>query len=182
MTLEALAQQGRRYVPSTLAASVAQRLTEIRKESLRESFSGFQQSEHRLETVANIHGIEFINDSHACSVNSAWFAMESMRKPVIWIAGGLDRLLDYNQLRSLVKNKVKGIICVGTETRRIIKAFDGLDIPVVPATDITEAVDIAYYMGKTGDVVLLSPGCPSSDRFEHFGDRGNKFRIAVKNL
>jgi len=142
----------------------------------------FRQAEHRLETVANIHGIEFINDSRACSIHSAWYAMECMEKPVIWIAGGLDRVLDYTQLTSLVSKKVKAIICIGNENRRMHKAFDKTEIPLVPAVDMNEAVDLAYYMGKTGDAVLLSPGCPSSDRFEHFEDRGNKFRSAVKNL
>jgi UDP-N-acetylmuramoylalanine--D-glutamate ligase len=182
MTLEALAQQGRRYVSTTLAASVAVRTGDIRKESVRESFMDFRQSEHRLETVANIHGIEFINDSRSCSIHSAWYAMESMEKPVIWIAGGLDRVLDYTQLTSLVSKKVKAIICIGAENRRLHKAFDRTEIPVVPAGDMNEAVDLAYYMGKTGDVVLLSPGCPSSDRFEPFEERGNRFRAAVKNL
>jgi UDP-N-acetylmuramoylalanine--D-glutamate ligase len=182
MTLEALAQQGRRYVPATLAASVAGRIAGIRKELVKESFSLSGPEDHRLESVANIHGIEFINDSRACSVNSTWFALESMRKPVIWIAGGLDRVLDYSQLLSLVGLKVKGIIFLGEENRKLQKAFGATEIPVVPAADINEAVDLAYYMGKTGDVVLFSPGCPSADRFENFEERGNRFRMAVKNL
>lgn len=182
MTLEALAQQGRRYTSSTLAAWVAVRTGEIRKESVRESFMVVRQSEHRMETVANIHGIEFVNDSQSCSVHSAWFAMESMQKPVIWIAGGHDRLLDYTQLTSLVSKKVKAIISLGEENRRMHKAFDKTEIPVVTAADMNEAVDLAYYMGKTGDAVLLSPGCPGNDRFEPFEERGNKFRTAVKNL
>jgi UDP-N-acetylmuramoylalanine--D-glutamate ligase len=182
MTLEALAQQGRRYVPATLAASVAVRTEDIRKEFIKESFSLSQHDDHRMETVANIHGIEFINDSRACSVNSTWFAFESMRKPVIWIAGGLDRVLDYSQLKSLVRGKVKAIICLGEKSRRLSKAFDDIELPVVTAADMQEAVELAYYMGITGDVVLLSPGCPSTDRFENFEERGSKFRVAVKNL
>ena len=135
-----------------------------------------------METVANIHGIEFINDSRACSINSTWFALESMRKPVIWIAGGLDRVLDYSQLYTLVTRKVKAIVCLGEESRRFHKAFGSTEIPIVPVADMNEAVDMAYYMGKTGDAVLLSPGCPSVDRFESFEDRGSRFRLAVKNL
>ncbi len=182
MTLEALAQQGRRYVPSTLAASVSARIAGIRKELIKESFSDFQQENHRLETVANIHGIEFIDDSRACSLHSTWFALESMRKPVIWIAGGLDRMVDYNQLSALVSRKVRAVICLCEDNRRIRKAFERLEIPIVKTTEMTEAVEFAYYMGKTGDAVLLSPGCPSIDRFENYEERGNKFRIAVKNL
>jgi len=182
MTLEALAQQGRRYVPATLAASVAVRNADLRKELIRDIFSPTRQDEHRMETVANIHGIEFINDSRACSVNSTWYAMETLRKPVIWIAGGLDRVLDYMQLHPLVSHKVKAIVCLGEENRRIQKTFGSLEIPIASASDMTEAVELAYYMGKTGDAVLLSPGCPSTDRFETFEERGNKFRTAVKNL
>ena len=149
---------------------------------IKESLTGLQHSEHRLEPVADIHGIEFINDSGACSIHSTWYALESMCKPVIWIAGGLDRVLDYNQLRHLVSQKVKAIIFIGEDDRRIQKAFDKTEIPVITAADITEAVALAYYMGKKGDAVLFSPGCQSVDRFESFEDRGRKFRIAVKNL
>jgi len=182
MTIEALAKQGRQYMPVTLAASVINKTGEIRKKILRESFSSFPQAPYRLETVANIHGIEFINDSGACSIHSTWFSMESMGKPVIWIAGGLDSVLDYSELASLVAKKVKAIIYLGHENEIIRKAFDDTEIPVIAAADMKEAVSIAYYIGKTGDAVLLSPGCPSKDRFEDFELRGDKFRVAVKDL
>lgn len=182
MTLEALAQQGRRYVSASLAASVALRTNDLRKELFRESLAGFQHADHRLEPVANIHGIEFINDSKACSIHSSWWALESMRKPVVWIAGGFDRMLDYTQLRALVSRKVKAIIFIGDDDKKIQKAFDKTDIPVVSAADVQEAVALAYYMGKKGDAVLLSPGCPPGDRFEDAEERGMQFRQAVKNL
>ncbi len=169
-------------MPATLAATVAIRTENIRKAIIRDSFTIPHPDNHRLEPVANVHGIEFINDSGSCTINGTWFALESMRKPVIWIAGGLDRMLDYAQLKSLVAHQVKAIIFLGEEPKKIRKAFAETEIPVLTADNMDEAVELAYYMGKTGDAVLLSPGCPSPDRFEDDEERGNRFRIAVKNL
>jgi len=178
MTLEALAQQGRRYVPATLAASV-QAGSRIRKELVKESFSCRGRGPPAGE-VANIHGIEFINDSRACSVNSTWFALESMRKPVIWIAGGLDRVLDYSQLLSLVGLKSKGSFSSGRKP----EAAEGIrrnGDPVVPAADINEAVDLATTWAKraTWSCSLRMPECRP---VREFRGAGNRFRMAVKNL
>jgi UDP-N-acetylmuramoylalanine--D-glutamate ligase len=182
MTLETLALQGRKTVATSLAASVAARITELRKAVIKDSFSDFRKADHRLEPVGNVHGIEFINDSRACTVNSAWFALESMTKPVIWIAGGMDPDTDYSPLKPMVFGKVKGIISLGDDDSRLQRAFGDYELPVITAGSMQHAVELAYYMGKKGDVVLLSPGCASFDRFENFEERGIRFRESVKKL
>jgi UDP-N-acetylmuramoylalanine--D-glutamate ligase len=182
MTLETLALQGRPRVSSSLAASLSSKIFEIRKERIKESFSDFRDAEHRLEPVGNVHGIEFINDSKACTVNSTWFALESMVKPVIWIMGGLDRNNDFTGLRGLIENKVKAIVFLGKENTNLIGALQGLDIPTVVGRNMKEVVDLGYTLGRSGDVILLSPACPSFDQFENYEDRGRKFKEIVKNL
>jgi len=182
MTLEALAKQGQATVYDSLVASIGPKIREIRKEFIKESFSAFQQVEHRLEPVAIIHGIEFINDSKSSNINGTWYALESSNRPVIWIAGGVDNGNDYSALQSLVRKKVKGIVCLGTNNGRLHKAFEGLEIPLTDARTMDEAVQAAYYMGTTGDAVLLSPACASFDMFENYEERGNAFRRSVKNL
>ncbi len=182
MTFEALANQGQLTVYDTLAASIGPKIRGIRKAYIKESFSGFQQVEHRLELVAFIKGMEFINDSKSSTINSTWYALESTPRPIIWIVGGVECGNDYQFLRQLVRTKVKGIICLGLDNTRIHEAFDELDIPMTDALSMEEAVDIAYYMGNNGDAVLLSPACPSFDLFENFEERGIAFRKAVKNL
>ncbi|MEI6456867.1 MAG: cyanophycin synthetase [bacterium] len=182
MTLEALALQGNSTVYDTLAATVAPRIRDIRKEFIKESLCDFQHTEHRLEHVANIHGIEFINDSRSSNVNSTWFALESMNKPVIWIAGGVDRNNDYSQLMELVTKRVKAIVCLGLDNRNLHKAFGHLEIPMADVISMDEALHAAYYFGEKGDVALLSPACASFDLFENYEDRGKAFRSSVKNL
>ncbi len=182
MTLEALVKQGQTTVYDSLVASIGPKIREIRKEYIKESFYGFQQVEHRLELVAVIHGIEFINDSKSTNINGTWFAMESSSRPVIWIVGGIDSGNDYAVLRHLVRSNVKGIICLGLDNRRIHVAFDDLDLPMADVTTMEEAVQAAYYMGNAGDVVLLSPACASFDLFENYEERGKAFRKSVKNL
>jgi len=182
MTLETLALQGRPRVSSSLAESLSGRIYEIRKERIKESFSDFRDAEHRLEPVGNVHGIEFINDSKACTVNSTWFALESMVKPVIWIMGGLDRNIDFSALRSLAEKKVKAIVFLGKDNKNLLRALEGLDIPTVAGRTMKEAVDLSYALGRSGDVILLSPACPSFDQFENYEDRGKKFKEIVKNL
>ena len=182
MTFEALAKQGQTTVYDSLVASIGPKVREIRKESIKESFYGFQQMEHRLEPVAVIHGIEFINDSKSSSANGTWFALESTLRPVIWIVGGVDSGNDYAMLYPLVRRHVKGIVCLGLDTSRIHEAFDELDRPMVDVLTMEEAVQSAYYMGTRGDVVLLSPACASFDLFESYEERGKAFRKSVKNL
>jgi UDP-N-acetylmuramoylalanine--D-glutamate ligase len=182
MTFEALAKQGQTTVYDSLAASIGPKIREIRKQSIKESFYGFPQTEHRLETVAIIRGMEFINDSKSSTLNSTWFAIESTWKPIIWIVGGMETGNDYSTLRHLVRTKVKGLVCLGLDTTRIHEAFDELDIPIVGAVSMDEAVQAAYYMGNNGDAVLLSPACPSFDLFNDFEERGKAFRNAVNKL
>jgi len=182
MTLEALAKQGQTTIYDSLVATIGPKIREIRKESIKDSFTDFQHIDHRLESVGIIHGMEFINDSKSSNLNSTWFALESMNRPVIWIVGGVDNGNDYSTLRPLVDHKVKAMVYLGLDNRRIHETFNELEIPWVDAITMEEAVQAAYYMGVKGDVVLLSPACASFDLFENFEERGKAFRKSVKNL
>lgn len=182
MTIEQLALQGKHNVYNAMAASIASRIVDVRKDVVRESMTDFVNAEHRLEFVATINGIEFINDSKATNVNSAWYALETMDKPVVWIAGGTDKGNDYTQLFELVKAKVKAIVCLGEDNSKIIEAFSGVVDVIVEAKTAKEAVAHSYQIGKKGDVVLLSPACASFDLFENYEDRGMQFKGAVRGL
>ncbi len=182
MTFEALANQGQTTVYDSLAASIGPKIRGIRKEYIKESFYGIQQLEHRLETVAVIRDMEFINDSKSSTLNSTWFALESVSRPIIWIVGGVEPGNDYTILRQLVRTKVKGIIYLGSDITLIQRAFEAIDVPLSRAFTMEEAVQTGYYMGEHGDAVLLSPACPSFDSFENYEERGKAFRKAVKNL
>jgi UDP-N-acetylmuramoylalanine--D-glutamate ligase len=182
MTIQELALQGKHNLYNSMAAGVSAKLVEIRKEAIRESLSDFHNIEHRLEIVGNVHGIEFINDSKATNINSTWYALESMSNPVILILGGVDKGNDYSMLTDLVKEKVKAIICLGTDNKKIIKAFGGVVDTIIEAKSAKEAVAHSYKLGKKGDVVLLSPACASFDMFENYEDRGNQFKQAVRAL
>jgi len=182
MTLEELALQGKHNLYNSMAGGIAGRLIEIRKETIKQCLSDFQNVEHRLEFVANIHGVEFINDSKATNVNSTWWALESLNKPVIWIAGGKDKGNDYSKLFELVRTKVKAIVCLGVDNSRIFQDFSGLVKTITEAGSAGEAVALAYELSKPGDVVLLSPSCASFDLFENFEDRGSQFKKAVRSL
>jgi len=182
MTLESLALQGNANVYDNLAATVATRIRETRKACFREWFSDFSNTEHRLEFVANIHGIEFINDSMAVSLNGAWFALETMTKPVIWIAGGGSSAEELAFLKIVVGKKVKAIICQGPGNESIHEMFSDLEIPIADTYTMAEAVEAAYYLGTKGDVALFSPGCKEDAIFGDHAERGIAFRNAVKNL
>lgn len=182
MTIQELALQGKHNIYNSMAAGVTGKLVEIRKETIRESLSDFHNIDHRLEVVGNVHGIEFINDSKATNVNSTWYALESMNNPVILILGGVDKGNDYSMLNELVKEKVKAIICLGTDNKKIIKAFNGMVDTILEAHSAKEAVAQAYKLGKKGDTVLLSPACASFDLFENYEDRGTQFKQAVRAL
>ncbi len=182
MTIQELALQGKHNIYNSMAAGVAGKLVEIRKESIRESLSDFHNIDHRLELVGNVHGIEFINDSKATNVNSTWYALESMNNPVILILGGVDKGNDYSMLNDLIKQKVKAIICLGADNKKIIKAFGGMVETITEANSAKEAVAQAYKIGKKGDTVLLSPACASFDLFENYEDRGTQFKEAVRAL
>jgi UDP-N-acetylmuramoylalanine--D-glutamate ligase len=182
MSILELALQGRHNVYNSMAAGIAARVLDLRNEVIRESLSDFQNVEHRLERVATVNGIEFINDSKATNVNSTWYALETMEKPVIWIVGGTDKGNDYSALRELVKQKVKAIVCLGKDNSKIHKAFGDLVATIVETDNASAAVQQAYDLGEVGDVVLLSPACASFDLFENYEDRGRKFKAAVRAL
>jgi UDP-N-acetylmuramoylalanine--D-glutamate ligase len=182
MTLEALALQGHPGIRSSMAASITSRIKDARSNLIKECFSDFQHLEFRIESVANVHGIEFINDSRATNINSTWFALESMSKPVIWIAGGMDSRMDYEMLKPLIRCKVRSIIFLGMDSTHFMSSLSDLEIPITDAVSMEEAVELAYCAGRTGDVVLLSPGCASFDLFKDYEERGRAFTKAVKQL
>ncbi|MCB0477740.1 MAG: UDP-N-acetylmuramoyl-L-alanine--D-glutamate ligase [Crocinitomicaceae bacterium] len=182
MSIYDLALKGSHNTQNSLASGIAGRILEIRKESVRESLSDFQNVEHRLEFVASVHGIGFVNDSKATNVNSTWYALESMENRTVWIVGGVDKGNDYSALEEMVAEKVSAIICLGKENQKIIDAFDGIVDTIVEASSATEAVAYGYQLANKGETVLLSPACASFDLFENFEDRGNQFKAAVRAL
>jgi len=182
MTIEQLALQGKHNVYNSMASSLAARIIEIRKDIVKESLQDFQGIEHRLEFVATVNGIEFINDSKATNINSAWYALETMQKPIIWICGGQDKGNDYSELSDLVKTKVKAIVCLGKNNKKIISAFkDVVDI-IVETDNASDAVASSYKLAKKGEVVLLSPACASFDLYENYEERGLQFKAAVRSM
>lgn len=182
MSIHDLALKGKHNAYNSMAASIAARALDIRKESIRNSLIHFKGVEHRLEHVLKIHGIHFINDSKATNVNSTWYALESMPDNLIWIAGGMDKGNDYTALRELVRQKVKAIICLGVDNSKIHQAFKDLVGTIVDTGTAQEAVHTAYYLSRKSDTVLLSPACASFDLFESYEDRGNQFKKAVREL
>jgi UDP-N-acetylmuramoylalanine--D-glutamate ligase len=165
-----------------MAASMAATAMDIRKDKIREALQTFESLQHRMETVATIKGIEFINDSKATNVNSTWYALESMTKPVILIMGGVDKGNDYEMLKELVSEKVKAIVCMGLDNTKINEAFGDI-VPLIVNTENTfDAVKTAYHFANKGEAVLLSPACASFDLFKNYEDRGNQFKEAVRNL
>ncbi|WP_234461936.1 UDP-N-acetylmuramoyl-L-alanine--D-glutamate ligase [Pedobacter segetis] len=182
MTIQDLALQGKHNTYNSMASGILAKTLEIRNESIRESMGNYKNIDHRLEFVANISGITFINDSKATNVNSVWYALESLNTDVILIMGGVDKGNDYTMLKELVRQKVKAIICLGKDNKAIHDAFED-DVEVMVNTfSANEAVQIAYHMAKKGSTVLLSPACASFDLFKNYEDRGNQFKAAVKEL
>lgn len=182
MSINDFALKGKHNQYNSMAAGAASVAVDIKKEHVRESLQTFQSLEHRMEPVATIRGIEFINDSKATNVNSTWFALESMTKPTILILGGVDKGNDYSILMELVKEKVKAIVCMGTDNRKIHEAFGSVVSLMVNTTSAAEAVQAAFHFAAKGDVVLLSPACASFDLFKNYEDRGTQFKDAVKDL
>jgi UDP-N-acetylmuramoylalanine--D-glutamate ligase len=167
---------------NTMAAGLAALTVGIRKEKIREAIQSFEALEHRMEYVATVRGVEFINDSKATNVNSVWYALETMTKPTILILGGIDKGNDYSLIRNLVKEKVKAIVCMGLDNRKIHEAFQH-DVPLLVNTaSAQEAVNAAFHFATKGDVVLLSPASASFDLFKNYEDRGRQFKEAVKDL
>lgn len=182
IALHDMALVGKHNVYNSMAAAIAGRLMDIRKENIQQSLTEFQGVGHRLEHIATIRGIDFINDSKATNINSTWYALENADKPVIWIAGGQDKGNDYSSLVPLVEEKVKVIICLGLDNTKIKKTFQKYVGGIIEARTAEDAVKISYQLGQKGDTVLLSPACASFDLFENYEDRGNQFRQAVLNL
>ncbi len=174
--------KGKHNQYNTMAACVAGATMDIRKEKIREAVQTFQNLEHRMEYVATVRGVEFINDSKATNVNSTWYALESMTKPTILVLGGIDKGNDYSLIMDLVKEKVKAIICLGTDNRKIHEAFGQVSGTIVNTASAAEAVQAAFHFAGKGDAVLLSPACASFDLFRNYEDRGNQFKQAVKDL
>ena len=182
MSVFDFALKGKHNQYNTMAACVAGAILEISKDKIRDAVQNFQSLEHRMEHVATVRGVEFINDSKATNVNSTWYALESMTKPTVLILGGVDKGNDYSLITELVKEKVKAIICLGVDNRKIHEAFSNIVNPLVNTSSAAEAVHAAFLFAEKGDVVLLSPACASFDLFKNYEDRGNQFKKAVKEL
>ncbi len=182
MSVDDFTLKGKHNQYNSMAASLAASAIDIRKEKIREALQTFESLEHRMEPAGNIRGVEFINDSKATNINSTWFALESMTKPVILILGGVDKGNDYSLLNELVKEKVKAIVCMGTDNRKIQEAFGDIVQLMVNTASAKDAVNAAFHFANKGDVILLSPACASFDLFKNYEDRGTQFKQAVKDL
>jgi len=181
MSIYDFALKGKHNQFNTMAASVAGATMDIRKNKIREAVQTFENLEHRMESVATVRGVEFINDSKATNVNSTWYALESMTKPTILVLGGVDKGNDYTLITELVKEKVKAIVCMGLDNKKIHDAFDDV-VKVVDTDNASDAVRSSYSLAQPGDIVLLSPACASFDLFKNYEDRGRQFKDAVRDL
>jgi UDP-N-acetylmuramoylalanine--D-glutamate ligase len=182
MLVNELSLNGRHNVYNSMAMAIAGKILNISNSIIRDSLMGFRGIEHRLERVKKIYGVEFINDSKATNVNSAWYALESMKSKTVWIVGGTDKGNDYSSLYELVKEKVKAIVCLGLDNRKIISCFGELVPVIVETRSAKEAVAKSFELAEDGDTVLLSPACASFDLFENYEDRGRQFKQAVEEL
>ena len=182
MPVSDLSLKGRHNIYNSMAAGIAGRVLEIRKEFIRLALTTFPGVEHRLEKVLKIRDVEYINDSKATNVNSAWYALESMKTPVVWIAGGTDKGNDYSLLLDLVKEKVQALICLGVDNSKLVKSFGDVVPQYLEVTSMDDAVKAAYKLSKPGDTVLLSPACASFDLFKNYEDRGRQFKECVREL
>ena len=182
MSIFDLALQGKHNMYNSMAAGLSGVVFRLRKEKIRQCLTDFQGVEHRLERFIRVHGIEFINDSKATNINSTWYALESMSTKVVWIVGGVDKGNDYSMLFDLVRAKVKAIVCLGKDNRKIMEAFDGIVKDIIDTDSMEEAVRNAYFLAGEGDTVLLSPACASFDLFQNYEERGQMFKQAVRNL
>ncbi len=181
ISINDLSLKGKHNQYNSMAAGISSRVAEVRNESIRECLKNFKSIEHRMEMVASIRGVEFINDSKATNLNSVWYALESMKKPTILILGGVDKGNDYTEIADLIKEKVKAIVCLGVDNSAIHSAFDSM-LPIVDTDSTDEAVQKAYEFASNGDCVLLSPACASFDLFKNYEDRGEQFKNSVRAL
>ena len=182
MNISTLALKGKHNTKNAMAASMATSLLKVRKDTIRESLEDFEGAEHRLEMVLKINGVQYINDSKATNVNATFYALDSVKAPIVWIVGGVDKGNDYLDLMPMVREKVKAIICLGLDNQKIIQTFNNVVDLIVETAGAEEAVKVAYKIAEKGDSVLLSPACASFDLFENYEDRGNKFKEAVSSL
>jgi UDP-N-acetylmuramoylalanine--D-glutamate ligase len=182
MGVQDFSLRGRHNQYNTMAACLAASVMEIRKDRIREAVTHFESLEHRMEKVATVRGVEFINDSKATNVNSTWYALESMTGPVVLILGGVDKGNDYSLILDLVRERVKAIVCLGTDNAKIHQAFRGVVPNMVDAGSAEQAVQLAFRLSTKGDTVLLSPACASFDLFRNYEDRGRRFKMAVRDL
>jgi UDP-N-acetylmuramoylalanine--D-glutamate ligase len=182
MSIYDFALKGKHNAYNTMAASIAATTLGIRKEKIREAVSNFHNLEHRMEFVATVKGVDFINDSKATNVNSTWYALESMQKPTILVIGGVDKGNDYSLIAELIKEKVKAIVCMGIDNKKIVEFFKGIVPVIVEADSASKAVNESFKLAEKGEVVLLSPACASFDLFKNYEDRGRQFKAAVKEL
>ncbi len=182
METEYIALEGKHNMKNAMAATSVAKLMQIRKETIRESLSNFLGVEHRLEKVLKIQNVQYINDSKATNVNATFFALDSMTSPTVWIVGGVDKGNDYSELMSLVHEKVKAIVCLGVDNKKIIDSFGNVVDVMIEVDTMNDAVKMAQRLAEKGDTVLLSPACASFDLFDNYEDRGNQFKNAVKNL
>lgn len=179
MNVEDLSLVGNHNVANSLAASIAGKILKISNESIRNSLMTFQAVEHRLQQFAEIGGVKYINDSKATNVNAAYYALESMKNPTIWIVGGVDKGNDFTEIEDLVKKKVKAIVCLGIDNQKIINFFSSRVQFIYDTSSMAECVKICHALAEKGDNVLLSPCCASFDLFENYQDRGNQFKAEV---
>ncbi|MGB3150614.1 MAG: UDP-N-acetylmuramoyl-L-alanine--D-glutamate ligase, partial [Maribacter sp.] len=182
MTTDALALEGQHNLKNTMAAATIAKLVGIRKETIRDCISNFQGAPHRLEKVLKIHHVQYINDSKATNVNATYYALDSMKTPIVWIVGGVDKGNEYKELMPLVREKVKAIVCLGMDNTKIKETFGNVVDLMVETFAMEEAVKVSYKIAERGDTVLLSPACASFDLFKNYEDRGNQFKNCIKNL
>ncbi len=182
MSISTLALKGKHNTKNAMAAAMAATLLKVRKNTIRESLEDFEGAEHRLENVLKINGVEYINDYKATNVNATYYALESVKTPIVWVVGGVDKGNDYLELMSLVREKVKAIVCLGVDNQKIVQTFSNVVDLIVETAGAEEAVKVAYKISEKGDTVLLSPACASFDLFDNYEDRGRKFKNAVRAL
>ena len=182
MEQEKLSLTGKHNIYNSLAAGLASNITGIKKEVIRKSLSDFPGVEHRLEKVCDVRGVHYVNDSKATNVDACWYALESMKTPVVLIIGGKDKGNDYNEIKDLIKKKCRGLVYLGADNTKLHNAFDSLGIPVRDTHSMNDCVKACYDMAQTGDTVLLSPCCASFDLFKNMEDRGEQFKTLVRSL
>ena len=180
--IENLSLKGMHNTKNSMAAATVAQLLNIQNNIIKESLSNFQSINHRMEHVLTIQKVKYINDSKATNVNAVYYALDSMKNPTIWIVGGVDKGNEYEQLFSLVRQKVKAIVCLGIDNKKIIESFSSISDSIHETSSMMEAVSICYKLARPNDNVLLSPACSSFDLFENFEDRGNQFKDCVRKL